>query len=54
LNRPAPGTTRITPAMAPGVTDHVWELDEPLAAIKTAGPINPAASGRLFRARVVE
>jgi hypothetical protein len=27
------GTTRITPAMAAGVTDHVWELDELLAAI---------------------
>jgi IS1 family transposase len=26
-------TTRITPAMAAGVTDHVWELDELLAAI---------------------
>jgi hypothetical protein len=27
------GTTRITPAMAAGITDHVWELDELLAAI---------------------
>jgi IS1 family transposase len=27
------GTTRITPAMAAGVTDHVWELDELLAAV---------------------
>jgi IS1 family transposase len=27
------GTLRITPAMAAGVTDHVWELDELLAAI---------------------
>jgi IS1 family transposase len=26
-------TTRVTPAMAAGVTDHVWELDELLAAI---------------------
>ncbi|MGD0388974.1 MAG: hypothetical protein ABSC42_08470 [Tepidisphaeraceae bacterium] len=26
-------TTRITPAMAAGVTDHVWELEELLAAI---------------------
>jgi len=24
---------RITPAMTAGVTDHVWELDELLAAI---------------------
>jgi IS1 family transposase len=27
------GTLRMTPAMAAGVTDHVWELDELLAAI---------------------
>jgi IS1 family transposase len=27
------GTLRVTPAMAAGVTDHVWELDELLAAI---------------------
>jgi IS1 family transposase len=27
------GSLRITPAMAAGVTDHVWELDELLAAI---------------------
>jgi IS1 family transposase len=27
------GTLRTTPAMAAGVTDHVWELDELLAAI---------------------
>jgi len=26
-------TTRVTPAMAAGVTDHVWELEELLAAI---------------------
>jgi hypothetical protein len=26
-------TLRTTPAMAAGVTDHVWELDELLAAI---------------------
>ncbi|MGD0542437.1 MAG: IS1 family transposase [Tepidisphaeraceae bacterium] len=26
-------TTRVTPAMAAGVTDHVWELSELLAAI---------------------
>jgi hypothetical protein len=27
------GSLRITPAMAAGVTDHVWELAELLAAI---------------------
>jgi len=27
------GTTRVTPAMAAGITDHVWELEELLAAI---------------------
>jgi hypothetical protein len=27
------GTLRITPAMTAGITDHVWELDELLAAI---------------------
>jgi hypothetical protein len=27
------GNLRTTPAMAAGVTDHVWELDELLAAI---------------------
>lgn len=27
------GSLRITPAMAAGITDHVWELDELLAAI---------------------
>jgi hypothetical protein len=27
------GLLRITPAMAAGVTDHVWKLDELLAAI---------------------
>jgi hypothetical protein len=27
------GTTQIAPATAAGVTDHVWELDELLAAI---------------------
>ena len=27
------GTTRVTPAMAAGVTDHVWELNELLASI---------------------
>ena len=26
-------TLRVTPAMAAGVTDHVWELDELLAAL---------------------
>jgi hypothetical protein len=27
------GMLRATPAMAAGITDHVWELDELLAAI---------------------
>jgi hypothetical protein len=27
------GTLRVTPAMAAGITDHIWELDELLAAI---------------------
>ena len=27
------GSTRVTPAMAAGVTDHVWELSELLASI---------------------
>ena len=27
------GSLRVTPAMEAGITDHVWELDELLAAI---------------------
>lgn len=29
---------KVTPAMAAGITDHIWELDEFLAAIMTAEP----------------
>ena len=32
---------RVTPAMAAGVTDHIWDLDEFLTAILTAEPYNP-------------
>lgn len=32
---------KVTPAMAAGITDHVWELDEFLTAIMTAEPCAP-------------
>lgn len=34
-------TLRVTPAMAAGVTDHVWTIEEFQAALLTAGPCEP-------------
>jgi IS1 family transposase len=34
-------TLRVTPAMAAGVTDHVWELPELMAALLSAAPVEP-------------
>lgn len=44
---------KISPAMAAGITDHVWELDEFLTAIMTAEPCEPPAKQPL-RPRVPE
>ncbi|MBK9259816.1 MAG: transposase [Polyangiaceae bacterium] len=34
-------TLRVTPAMQLGITDHVWTIDEFLAALLTSGPCEP-------------
>jgi IS1 family transposase len=35
-------TLRVTPAMAAGLTDHIWELPELMAALLSAAPVEPA------------
>jgi IS1 family transposase len=46
-------TTRVTPAMAVGVTDHIWELEELLDALLSV-PATPAPRTRPLTARKPE
>jgi IS1 family transposase len=49
-----PRTTRVTPAMAAGITDHVWELPEFLDALLTAEPCDVPERKPLAHRKPVE
>jgi hypothetical protein len=42
-----PKTLRVTPAMALGVTDHVWDLEEFMTALLDETPVEKPQAGPL-------